>query len=243
MSLLHEQFIADGSIASVLYSDVGDFYSRCIRLSPACGPESGWTQEASTITSWPVSWKSTDLADVETCTIRLDDLDRIADADAGLLKEVVKGGEQCTMSIVPTGPGLAWLPERAQIHAKAQTNKDSRRGRPDLGNTGWGVELGTPDQHGTWAFAVWTYDLAEQELQILRLRCPTVGQLGVIIGKAVEAAKQQGMERVTAWNLDRHLAEQTGGTITTRCEHLPAMAWYGCGDRLRWIANENWAWT
>jgi hypothetical protein len=84
--------------------------------------------------------------------------------------------------------------------------------------------------------------LQENELIILRLRGNSADQLRTMISKALEAAGQQRLEKVTAWNLDEALARQAGGTLVTRTEHLPALAWYGKGSRPEWIANENWAW-
>ena len=244
MSLLHDQLVAQGALASVLYSDVGDFYSRCTRLPNALagGDPSGWDIEGPTQAEWPVNAVVSSDTSVDARSLKEADLDRVAILDSALLQKKVSSAERATICILPTGPGLEWRSLKSRYYEKHLTAKGKREGLPSLDQTGWGVELGSRENPATWAYALWAYDLPEKEVIILRLRCNDAEQLKTVVSKALEAARQQGMEKVTAWNLDEGLAKEAGGSMVTRKEHLPALAWYGEGSRPEWIANENWAW-
>lgn len=245
MSLLHDVFVEKGVIASVLYSDVGDFYSRCSRLPIALtgGEPSGWTVAGPMQAEWTVKAGVEAGSDQTARRLEEEDLDDIAAIDAKLFKHTVDSSEtDALMCILPTGPGLEWRSLKSKFYEKKLKAQGKRDALPSLDESGWGVELGSRDDLGSWAYALWAYDLQENELIILRLRGNSADQLRTMISKALEAAGQQRLEKVTAWNLDEALARQAGGTLVTRTEHLPALAWYGEGSRPEWIANENWAW-
>lgn len=243
MSLLHDTLVAQGCIASVLYSDVGDFYSRCTRLPTAlAGSSSGWDVEGPIHAEWQVSAVGPPAKEEAAHKLQENDLDDIGALDANLLQKEIEAKDGPAMCILPSGPGFEWRLARTTIYEQHFLAQGKRTGLPTLSETGWGVELGSRDTPESWAFALWAYDLAEKELIILRLRCTDPKQLGVIVNKAAEAARAQGMGKITAWNLDQKLAEQADGKVVRRKEHLPALAWYGKRERPQWIANENWAW-
>lgn len=246
MSLLHDQLVAQGCIASVLYSDVGDFYARCTRLPMALAGDdpSGWHVEGATHAEWPVSTSDPALSSssLQARPLTETHLDDVAALDSRLLMQQVDAAAEETFCILPSGAGFEWRLVRSKIYEQNLNAQGKRDGLPSLAETGWGVELGSRDEPESWAFVLWAYDLAENELIILRLRFSSEEQLRALVAKAADAARAQKMKKVTAWNLDRKIAEKTGARIVDRKEHLPALAWYGEGQRPRWVNNENWAW-
>lgn len=237
LALLHERLAALG-IMSVLYSDVGDYYSRVRRHHSDPALATGWEITGARHVVWPVEKQSPAVTESKNTAFRKlqeEDLDKICNRDAELLCEEVKASSAASaFAILPTKDQMNWPILRTKFYDNFR-HPASRSSFPHIDD--WGCQSGNPAS-SEWAFAIWSYNFNERALTILRLRCTTAEQLKEIVRRAQEAALQQGMDLVTAWNVDERVLAGTGWQNVESKEHLPAMAWYGTGDRPDWLCNE-----
>lgn len=239
MTLLHDELAKD-SILSVLYSDVGDFYAKPKWRHPDSSRALGWLIISPKHVVWPVTTRQAVLQpDVHAKTLPLqrEDYEDIATRDAAYIEARVRDCNHPTFSLRPTAAQFSWITERAKFY-DAIPHPAGRGAYPRLED--WGVQLGQDRDASDWAFALWTFDLFQAELNIIRLRCHSVQQLDAIVQHALGIAAKYGMKKVTAWNVEETLLE--GNQNVERDEHLPALAWYGDGPRPQWLYNEHWSW-
>ena len=237
LTLLHEE-MARTSTLSILYSDVGDFYSSVKRAHTQKDKQVGWK----TISPMHVVWNvRTDLSNQEArppedpfTVLEESDFKIVCAFDAALLKDEIKASTEAAFMVIPTEDQIDWQLRRTRFFDDLR-HPGSRYDYPKLDD--WGCQHGQPGDED-WAFAVWHYDVIVGELNILRLRCNTTEQLEAILHRAQHAARKQGMKIITAWNVDDKLLEGTGWRNVERQEHLSAVAWYGEANLPRWICNE-----
>lgn len=223
---------------SVLYSDVGDYYSRVKRRHPNPALAAGWEIVGPRNVAWSVD-DSLPPASEKNGTLfsKLDedDLESICNQDAMLLRgEVRSSTSSSAFTILPSSDQLQWPLLRCKFYDSFR-HPSSRYDFPHIDD--WGCQSGASGSED-WAFAVWSYNFTERTLAILRLRCKTPAQLQEIVRRAQNAAVRQGMELITAWNVAEDLLTGTGWRNVERKEHLPAMAWYGEEARPQWLCNE-----
>jgi hypothetical protein len=153
-----------------------------------------------------------------------------------LQHEILASAMPSAFGILPSDEQLRWPIARCKFYDIFR-HPASRYSHPFIDK--WGCEYGQPDDPD-WAFAIWSYDISENTLIILRMRCNSSKQLDAIVELAREAAIEQGMKTITAWNVDNSLLQglESPGRKMERKEHLPAMAWYGQGPRPEWLCNE-----
>lgn len=209
---------------SVLYSDIGDFYSLC---GPREELGEGWTIRGAVGTVWKLESESTE-DETPSEWVDISGVTEMLEADTPLMKEdVIKSAKstgRTSFAFLPwDGVGVA------QIHRVLL-------GPPIPPIDRWGVALkGDP---GT--FAVWTVD--NVTLLIIRIRA-TRGTFPELLRKVFGVAREYGMQTVEVWNLPEELVEiagRLGGKTGKRDEHLPAFQWYGDEkvEEIEWIFNE-----
>ena len=236
MTLLHDK-LAELGIMSVLYSDVGDYYSRVKRHHTNPALAAGWEIVGPRNVVWAVDNRSADVEHDNTTLSKIQeaDMESICSEDAKLLcDEVRTTTSPSAFAILPSKDQMEWPILRCKFYDTFR-HPASRYNYPQIDE--WGCQSGAPGSEN-WAFAIWSYNFTEGTLTILRLRCKTPEHLQEIVGRAQSAASKQGMELITAWNVPEDILEGTGWQNVERKEHLPALAWYGEGDRPQWICNE-----
>ncbi|GAB1527417.1 hypothetical protein RhiTH_010592 [Rhizoctonia solani] len=208
-----EQF----STVSILYSVVGDYYSRCI---PAVG-ESGWALQKSFATTWPLSRAQVVTgptlpvelipeADISS-TLDSDDLNIHTD----LLRLQKKDPTKTYFAFVPTAP----LNSYSVMFGKLLMD---RRGPSNLS---WGARIPGTDNFMTWVF----YGLEQVQLIVTRLRA-TPDSFPTLLAAAVRTAKDTGCESIEIWNVPEDLkmiVRKTGGKTSERTDDLAGFKWYG----------------
>ena len=237
MVLLHDQ-LAQKAFLSVLYSSVGDFYAHTKRSHPVASKSLGWRIVSPNQVVWPFDVAISTLTSTpKLSTILRNDLQTICQRDANLLKQEVTAFTRSAFAILPTDYQIKWFLERYNFYASiSHTNPDNLKAVDN-----WGAQFNDINSVD-WAFAIWTYDLPSATLEILRMRCSTGEQLNAILSTAQQAARDLGMKRITAWNVDANLLNAQWQNII-RSDNLPAFAWYG--ETLEpeiWLANEHWGW-
>lgn len=243
MTLLHDQFVERDALASVLYSDIGNFYARAKREHVDSGLAKGWEIVSPRHIVWQVdASQQNDGTSTSASILRDEDFDRVCEADATRIRAEVGASPSSCFAILPTGDQWTWFTTRCRCMDKFQRQKDQDLDRPPLGK--WGVEVGGPSSSSSlWAFAFWTMDLVKAEMEIGRIRASTPDQLRMLLSEAHKVAAEYGMKTINAWNVDERLLQGTGWTNVTREDHLPALAWYGPENKPdAWYANEHWCW-
>lgn len=241
MVLLHEA-LAQDSVLSILYSDVGDFYERTKREHPDLSKAKGWQVVDPYHVVLPVASEATSGAASASDFQLVEDTDfhRIAARDAALFKrELSMSKESPAFVILPEGDQIDWLIGRAKYHSRPEIDP-SRSAFSPIAN--FGCEKPS-DNDSDWCFAIWTFDFTTKQLDILRLRANTSEELVGIVDLARKAGAEQGMAKVTAWNVDPRLfPEGSGWHNEVREQHLPALAWYGEGEMPQWHHVEYYTW-
>lgn len=237
LTLLHEQ-MARTSIMSILYSDIGDYYSKVKRLHDDESKQVSWQIVSARHVVWDVhaDVSSEEGGNPETSFNSLSESEfkAVCDFDASLLIREVKASSEPAFTVVPTADQIDWQLRRTRFFDDLR-HPVSRYNYPKIDD--WGCQHGQPGD-ADWAFALWHYDIAVEEINILRFRCSTTDQLQAILRRAKSAARKQGMKTITAWNVDERLLHGTERTNVERQEHLSAVAWYGEGVLPRWVCNE-----
>ncbi|KAG8743719.1 hypothetical protein FRC11_013756 [Ceratobasidium sp. 423] len=204
------------STASVLYSIVGDYYSRCV---PATG-ESGWTLQKSLITSWPVSNIQTPPGQ-GTLPIEFlseDDVKTTLDADdsnipTDLLELQKKDPTKTYFAVVPSALANAYSLTLSKLASGGSSNPS------------WGAKIPGGKDFMTWVFS----GRSSPKLVATRLRA-TTDSFPVLFNAALQVARDAGCESIGVWNVPEHLkdiAKETGGETTERVDDLSAFKWYG----------------
>lgn len=237
LTLLHEE-MAKNSIMSILYSDIGDYYSTVKRKHPDPTKQIGWETISPLHTVWTVDEalpkQVPESAQSRFTKLEESEFGTVCEHDALLLKTKVQACERPAFTVVPTTDQIDWQLRRTRFFDDLR-HPSSRYKYPKLDD--WGCQQGQPGDED-WAFAIWHYDVIVNELNILRLRCNTPEQLLAILQRAQQAAAKQGMKTITAWNVDEKLLGGTGWKNVKRQDHLSAVAWYGKGELPGWICNE-----
>lgn len=274
------------AMLSFLYSDVGDFYEPYgwTTLSPVnvtWSPNPKTTasvagaQDLALPTTIPI--KESDLARLAGIDDALleQELSQPPPSRAGL-------DEKARFAILTQqGAAWKWAITRSKFYAdKFATSNVEPHAREQLDI--WGASIpasdsGLDSKDEPRAFAIWSTDHRpfERTMYILRLRLSSgsssssepntfpdskakaVSELRALVRTAREAAHQQGLEKVVAWNVDPEVvraakaaeASEAGGAetedwkIETRKDSLPGVAWYGERVRgLHFVANEKGLW-
>lgn len=244
MVLLHEK-LAQDAILSVLYSDVGDFYRLAKREHDDPDKAKGWD----IVAPYHVVWLISDVNDGTAATpdfqsVQEKDFHRIAKRDAALLKRELSASEAGDTDgkafiILPEGDQLDWLVGRAKFHGNPKYDP-SRAKYCRIVN--FGCERSSQNDTD-WSYAIWTYDFVGKQVDIIRLRAHSPADLVAIVNLAMKAGEEQGMTKVTAWNVDPRLFPKgSEWKNEAREEHLPAMAWYGEGKVPHWRHVEHYSW-
>lgn len=235
MTLLHAK-VAEKAILSVLYSDVGDYYSRIKREHSDPALSSGWQISRPYNVTWSVVSAPEGEHKLSGFHALIEsDIRKVCERDSQMLQEeVIASKSQSAFAILPSKDQMDWQIARCKFSDTFRHPK-SRNDYPFIDD--WGCESGKPGDPN-WAFAIWSYDLSASNLIILRLRCNKPKQLQAIVHLAHKAAYKQGMKTITAWNVGEHLLEGTPWQNMERKEHLPAMAWYRDGAPPEWLCNE-----
>ncbi|KAI2472367.1 hypothetical protein F4781DRAFT_428337 [Annulohypoxylon bovei var. microspora] len=232
------------AVASMLYSDVGDFYVS-----------KGWDVLAalqSTLTvppSLPSGEKRAKLPTTRLLTA--DDIPRLAERDVeDLTEEFQKYGlpsERTLVTVLPTPDMISWL------HARA-----------DFMNTK--LEGKTPEAKGSIcesasAWLYWFHDLRAQKITIQRIKLPqdqnskaTTQALAALLLDAVEEAARWKTSEIVFWNpgpelrdATKYLAEELGIKVedeTRETSNIPCLRWRGGEKKMATVwPNEYYAWS
>ncbi|KAH7335643.1 hypothetical protein B0J17DRAFT_667209 [Rhizoctonia solani] len=228
------------STVSVLYSSVGDYYSRCV---PSAG-ESGWNLQKSLITRWPLSSvqipskehsPSIQLLSESDVTVTLDSDDSNIPTD--LLELQKKAPTKTYFAFAPTAP----------LNAHSILLSKIAPGGP--ANPSWGAKIPGSGDFMTWVF----FSRPDLNLVVTRLRA-TADSFPVLLDAAYRVAQDAKCEGMEVWNLSedlREIARETGGETKDRemDANLSAFKWYGeqpqskvdNGDVV-WALDERYSW-
>lgn len=274
MSLLHT-ILADELHAplSMLYSDVGNFYSRAKREHASQHKRCGWEITGNQAVVWKLedpelhSWiaaKSEDGREIKE--IREEDFASICEIDALLLKreadeEAKAGGHGAANKTVfvelPTASQWSWEIIRAKyLDSVGLISSRVERGLRVPGY--WGFQIGRPPTKGDevatsspssssssseWALILFSFDLPNANIDILRIRCSSPSTFHQLFARVVDLARQQDVKSINAWNVDPALLEGTKWRNETTKEHLPALAWYGEEEQEKVVWFKNEHWA
>ncbi|CAE7203429.1 unnamed protein product [Rhizoctonia solani] len=204
------------STVSVLYSAVGDYYSRC---TPSEG-ESGWTLQKSLITTWlPPNFQLS--PGTETPPIELlSESDVVATLDSDdsripvdLLELREKDPSKTYFAFVPTAPLNDFSVTMSKLFPGAPSDPS------------WGAKIPGGSDFMTWVY----FRRSGLNLVVTRLRA-SAESFPALLGAAFQVARDMGCEGVEIWNVPEHLAEiarTTGGETTERDTNISALKWYG----------------
>jgi len=236
------------AVVSFLYSDVGEFYSRC-------GSTPWLVQGVDKTTTWEVA-ELPELHGLQMgkppAPLTAEDYDRIATTDAAQLRASL-AKTTCTKPrflAEPTAGTYAWLEGRAAFAFQVQGAATPAT---------WGFELpaatpaaAAPDVCPS--FIMFTIDPARPghagELKVVRLHATSAKDGTALLLRTLAQAQAAGVGVVHGWNLDERalrmlgmLGESLSGTTGPRTGSLSAVATYaGLGGEVEWVCNEGYAW-
>ncbi|KAK4702359.1 G2/mitotic-specific cyclin 2, partial [Phenoliferia sp. Uapishka_3] len=213
------------AVLSTLYSDIGDYYSRCGKpgweiISPV---ETTWTLSKLPSQSFPSSADSS----LTPIPFDLPTFTSIAEADSKLISAALdqSPGENA-FAMGPTGPTYHWHLSRS-IYYSTTLNLPI----PTI----WGFES-SPRTRGhptNWSFILYTFDQPKKALKILRLRTSAtdVEESARRLLRAVFLeGKKLGVQKLLGWNIGKEVLEGLGeerGETREREDSLSALRWYG----------------
>ncbi|KAF8513443.1 hypothetical protein BU17DRAFT_53279 [Hysterangium stoloniferum] len=223
---------------SVLYSDVGNFYSRCGPAPLTTGWEirspvgTTWTPEH--VTGLEESAEEFEFLSEEECRLLWED-------DATYIAEQLSklpSSSPTRFTFLPSQGVAAFLISRALAEEPLL---------PKVSMDRWGVRLiqtGGPPP----AYATWTLDMELTKppvIVVTRLRATPESFPSLLRGLLAEALRINA-KAIEVWNLDTGLADvaaNMGGKTAARTQdHLSAVAWYGSESQheVEWAFNEKY---
>lgn len=226
-------------VASGLYSDVGSkFYGLCGPGIDKAANEKAWIEHDPIGTIWPADANDVTADDIEW--IPSGSLEKMWDSDVETMKEEIHSSPDNSKTT------FTFLPNHGVAQFLFHRNKSAIPNHIDPEKLWWGAKL-TADADGKGPyFATWSLDPDRNgptTLILTRLRA-TPSNFGKLLASAQMAARVLALDQVEAWNLEpglRAVAEELGGTMRRRSDHLPSLAWYGSGT-VEWEFNEKFCW-
>ncbi|KAF8672132.1 hypothetical protein RHS04_07867 [Rhizoctonia solani] len=225
------------SSVSVLYSAVGDYYARCI---PVAG-ESGWIQQKSWRTTWPLSSIRIPPKKAISLPVELlseSDVTKVLDSDdtlvpADLLELQKKNPKKTFFAFVPTSPLNTYFLTMSKLAMGG------------LSNNAWGAQIPGSKDFMTWVI----FNQPTLKVVITRIRA-SPESFPVLLDAALRVAQDAKCEGIEIGNIPAHLKEiaKASGGVTTRWDdHLPAFKWYGEGSEAAgadavWAMEERYSW-
>ncbi|KAG8720280.1 hypothetical protein FRC11_003200 [Ceratobasidium sp. 423] len=216
------------STVSTLYSDVGNFYARCIPMEG----ESGWSLQRTFITTWslagtnipptPKNSPPIELLSESDVTMTLDSDDSNIPGD--LLELQRKDPTKTYFAFVPTAP----------LNDYSVTISKFFLG--GLSVPSWGVKILGGNDFMTWV----PFSQPRLQLVVTRLRA-TVDSFPVLLNAALQVAQEAKYEGIEIFNVPEHLREiarVTGGETTERLNCLSAFKWYGQQPNSKTVSAE-----
>ncbi|KAI0889604.1 uncharacterized protein GGS22DRAFT_1745 [Annulohypoxylon maeteangense] len=232
-----------GAAASMLYSDVGDFYVS-----------KGWDildASQSTLTvpvSLPSSEKAAKLP--KTRLLTADEIPALAERDVHDLENEFRNhdpaADETLLTVVPTPDMISWLQTRANfMNTKLAGKIPEAKGS-------------ICESAGSWVY--WFHDLHAHKMTIQRIKLPQ-GQsdenatkaLAALLLSAVEEAARWKTTKVIIWspgpevrNATKYLAEEFGIGVEDekRGDSIPCLRWRGDEKRRTTVyPNEYYAWS
>ncbi|KAG8993837.1 hypothetical protein FRB94_010346 [Tulasnella sp. JGI-2019a] len=235
------------AVLSCLYSDVGEFYTKC-------GPTSesrGWTIADKRSTIWKASQHTRDPPAPAKDDVKL--------LDKRELNELLKKDEELLLKEIshpllphkpPSAKRFTFLPAHGPINFQLKLFQTTTWPRPAKASTwpptSYGAHLVNPFSSNV-IFATWTFEPSPSpsRLIITRMRCDEIS-LGKLISAALDVAVNAGMDLVEVWGLPDELvdaATASGGRTFERDGHWPCIMWYGtAGEDVEWMNNERFSW-
>ncbi|KAG8890047.1 hypothetical protein FRB98_001160 [Tulasnella sp. 332] len=227
------------AILSCLYSDVGEFYTKC-------GPSpdtTGWRITSKRSTVWktaghtPTTHHGVELldeAELKNLLVKDEEL---------LLKEL---SHPLPPHNQDTAKRFTFLPADGPLNFQLKSSQLTA-GRQPSGASAWppeayGAHFVSPFSSNI-IFAGWTFELLPEpsRLIVTRMRCDDTS-LPKLISAALDVAVAAGLEEVEVWDLPDELIEAatvSGGRTFERTKHWPSVAWYGPpGEEVQWANNE-----
>lgn len=246
---------ADGGrdgLLSWLYSDVGDFYSRCHRGGKPEGES--WQIQGLTTTTWtiPLPASSSPVSPPKgfTCSlVKPTDFDRLAKLDASSLRR------SFASSSSPRG-AFAAEPTDGALHWATQRGAHSFTARGQEAPTVWGVELrlSSPSSSNVGeptSFILFTCDFQKQKAKLLRLLLSSPSHAPFLLSEASRLLQQYHQTKLVGWKVPEEALEELrqfgkgwAGETGERSDSLSAVAWYGQEGEgeVEWRVNEGYAW-
>ncbi|KAG8685154.1 hypothetical protein FRC11_011033 [Ceratobasidium sp. 423] len=225
------------STVSILYSIVGDFYTRCV---PAAG-ESGWSRQRSFKTTWHLSdikiplskgfLPPVELLSELDVTETLNSDDRNIPAD--LLQLQKKDPTKTYFAFARTAPLNTYFLTISKLTPSGSSNAS------------WGARVPDSSNFMTWVL----FGEPGLKLIITRLRA-TADSFPVLLNAALRVAQDAQCQAIEIWNLPEHLtqvARVIGGVMAEQQDYLPSFKWYGqqpevAGADVVWALEERYSW-
>ncbi|KAM0787062.1 hypothetical protein ACM66B_006325 [Microbotryomycetes sp. NB124-2] len=223
------------AVVSFLFSDVGQFYSQA-------GPP-GWHTQGLSTTVWQVnSYPLQDSTTSSLSPVTADDFDRVAKADAELMRQDLatsKGSSYPAFATVLTKASLDWTTTRATQYAK-----ENNLTVPEV----WGFEIVAADSSSSSSSSLilFSYELKRKAIKVLRVRASSSNEFESLMDAVVQLARQHGVDKIVAWQVDpellQGLPQDKRGETLERTDSLSALAEYAGDGEITWKANEAYAW-
>ena len=223
--------VKEPAILSVLYSGIGDYYSRC---SP--GEGTGWTIVNPWTTEWVVGDTGNISARIDPSVEMLSQEQAVATivADVPLyIRDFESRGpsERIQFAFQPTAGWCVFQMVRDTDHPRYLASPPKT----------WGARI---QSQGETHFIVWTYKPLPEEtpkLIVVNLRA-SPATFRLLFAAMLSAAQEEKHGLIEAWNVDEELGsivEETRGRTYERKSQLPAVKWYGPGPEgnVAWFGN------
>lgn len=223
--------VKEPAILSVLYSGVGDYYSRC---SPGTG--TGWTIMSPTSTEWVVGDTGSISPSIDPSVEMLSQEEAVSTiaTDAPLyVRDFESRGpsERIQFAFRPTAGWCVFQMLRDTDHPSYLNSFPKT----------WGARIQSQSETH---FIVWTYKPipeAERKLIVIHLRASPV-TFRVLFAAMLSVAQEERHGLIEAWNVGEDLGsvvEETKGRTYERKSQLPAVKWYGPGleSDVVWFGN------
>ncbi|KAI1089079.1 hypothetical protein F5B19DRAFT_388304 [Rostrohypoxylon terebratum] len=233
-----------GAVASMLYSDVGDFY-----VSKGWDILDAFQSTLAVPTSLPSEEKRGKLP--VTRLLAAKEIPELAERDVQDLEEEFRKSELTSdstlLTVLPTPDMISWLYTRADFMNATLAGKTLE------------AKGSICESAGSWVY--WFHDLHAHKMTIQRVKLPkdqdsetTTQALAAVLLSAVEEAARWSTTKVIVWNpgqeiknATKYLAEEFGIEVEEEergSSNIPCLRWKGDEKRkTRVFPNEYYAWS
>lgn len=227
------EWLEDG-LLSVLYSDVGDFYTHY-------GPtphNPGWSPTERRSTIWKIQDTASEPTPCPAALMNELELANLLRRDDDLIRWELTQEDTSTAR-------WTFLPGDGQMDFLIKRFTGSRS---------WVAEARSEASFGAYLpgdslrYAAWTFEMRPEPSRLIICRIRLGSEKGAeesfrtLVQAALSCARQIGVKQVEVWNLSdtlQKIASDFGAVTMERDDHWPCVAWYGPPDEAHeWVNNE-----